>query len=388
MGRCGMRVRACLLVAVSAACAVDRVPATTSETGDGDGDGESETVGDGDGDPGDGDGDGDPGDGDGDPEACACAPGTDLIYIASQFGEIHTYDPTTDSFAEVGQTTCGSGMVYSMAVDHDNHGWIVDLETRDLVRIDLANPQSCTEPPWVPGNQGFIYPSIGFVSNDTVDVCETLYLINFSGEGPFAEGPGIGKLGIYDPADGSVSVLADIDYDGGELKGTGDGRLFAFAGTNPAKLIQYDPETGAVLDLIPLDTLEKTSASAFAFHSGDFYFFTEGTPPDCLSCLDACTPLYQECLADPACAESFACALSTGRLTDDCGGLMPQALADCMTNTCLDECFPIGGKRSVVTRLDFDESGGNGKLLEVVNPEAPIRVVGAGTSICAPLSVP
>jgi hypothetical protein len=104
--------------------------------------------------------------------------------------------------------------------------------------------------------------------------------------------------------------------------------------------------------------------------------------------LEACTPLYQECLADPACAESFECALSTGRFSDDCGGLMPQELANCLANTCLDVCFPIGGKRSVVTRLDFDESGGNGKLLEVVNLEAPIRVVGAGTSICAPLSVP
>jgi hypothetical protein len=375
-----------IVCATSWACAVDPVTVTDTSTTLGDGDGE--TAGDGDGDPGDGDGEPGDGDGDGEPEACACAPGTDLIYIASRFGEIHTYDPLTDSFAEVGQTTCGSGEVYSMAVDHENHGWIVDLQTRDLIRIDLANPRSCTEPPWVPGNQGFMYPGTGFVSNDALDVCEKLYLINYGGEGPFAEGPGIGKLGVYDPADGSVVVLADIDYDGGELDGTGDGRLFAFAGTDPAKLIEYERETGAVIDVLPLDGLDKTTASAFAFHSGDFYFFTEATPSGCLACLDSCTPLYQACLADPACAESFECALTTGELTDDCGGLMPQELANCMTNTCLDACFPPGGKRSVVTRLDFDESGGLGKLLEVVHPEAPIRVVGAGTSICAPLTVP
>ena len=74
--------------------------------------------------------------------------------------------------------------------------------------------------------------------------------------------------------------------------------------------------------------------------------------------------------------------------TDECGGLMPQELMDCLANTCLDTCFPIGGKRSKVTRLDFDESEGEGEVLEVVSAQEPIRVVGAGTSICAPLQVP
>src|SRR5690606_38436854 len=176
--------------------------------------------------------------GDGDPRECACAPGTDLIYLASKSGEIYTYNPLTDEFAEVGQITCGSGEVYSMAVDHSGRGWIVDLDSRDLIGIDLANPASCFEPPWVPGNLGFQYPGIAFVSDDTVDVCEKLYMLNYSGDGAFSERPGIGRLGVYDPVDGSVEVLAAIDYDGGELDGTGDGRLFAFAGEDPSKLIE------------------------------------------------------------------------------------------------------------------------------------------------------
>jgi hypothetical protein len=93
-------------------------------------------------------------------------------------------------------------------------------------------------------------------------------------------------------------------------------------------------------------------------------------------------------MADPDCAESFTCLLETGQPTDECGGLAPQELLDCVSNMCADECFPQGGKLSQVTRLDWDESGGNGKVLELVNPTAPIRVVGAGTSICAPLEVP
>ena len=42
-------------------------------------------------------------------------------------------------------------------------------------------------------------------------------------------------------------ILAMVDYDGGEIDGTGDGRLFAFAGTEPAKLIEFDRETGEVM---------------------------------------------------------------------------------------------------------------------------------------------
>lgn len=321
-------------------------------------------------------------------DECACAPGTDVIYIASKFGAVWTYDPLTNAFAEVGQITCGSGTVYTMAVDHEAQGWVLDLDTRDLIRIDLANPSNCTEPPWIPGNGGFNYFGMGFVSNDTVDVCEKLYLHSYSGDGPFTEGEGIGQLAVYDPADGSLETLSTIDYDGGEIDGTGDGRLFAFAGDDPAKLVEYDRDTGEVLEVFPLEGLPKTSASAFAFHSGDIYLFTEQIPTDCLECLDACTPEYQACLDDPVCSEALDCALEQGSISDECGGAATQGIHDCLANQCHDACFPIGGKLSQVTRLDWDESEGNGKVLEQVVETAPIRVVGAGTSICAPLQVP
>lgn len=321
-------------------------------------------------------------------EVCECAPGTDLIYLASKWGEVYSYDPLVDSFAEIGEISCGSGLVYSMAVDQQNRGWILDLDSQDVFTIDLNDPTNCTEPPWVPGNGGFSYWGMGFVSDDTMGVCEKLYLHSYSGDGAFDEEPGSGKLAVYDPADGSLETLATLDFDGGEIDGTGDGRLFAFAGEGPTKLVEYDRLTGEQLEVFPLDGLEKTSASAFAFHSGDFYFFTEAIPPDCVPCLDACTPSYQACMDDPVCAESFECALTTGELSDDCGGLAPQELHDCLTNTCLEACFPQGGRVSEVTRLDWDESEGNGKALELVNEAAPIRVVGAGTSICAPLEVP
>ena len=108
---------------------------------------------------------------------------------------------------------------------------------------------------------------------------------------------------------------------GAELTGTGDGRAYMFAGT-PAKLIEIDKTNGNILSTTNLG-LDLTNAFAFAFFNGDFYFFTE-----------------------------------------------------------------VGGfnTNSKVTWLDFDDSEGelaNGP--QVINMNAPIRIVGAGVSTCAPV---
>jgi hypothetical protein len=65
-----------------------------------------------------------------------------------------------------------------------------------------------------------------------------------------------------------------------------------------------------------------TNAFAFAFFAGDFYFFTESGGP---------------------------------------------------------------GSKSKVTHLDYDDSDNNGiQDITMINPMAPIRIVGAGVSTCAP----
>jgi hypothetical protein len=319
---------------------------------------------------------------------CSCAPGTEQIHVLSDSGALWRFDPLAELFTSLGQVACGSGSYYSMAVDHDGRGWLLDLDTRDLITIDLADPSSCTEPPWVPGNGGFQYFGMGFVSEGGGSLCESLYMLRYSGDGAFAEGPGIGAIGVYDPIDGSVESIAAIDYDGGEINGTGDGRVFAFAGVDPAKLIEYDPQTGEPLSVLPLEGLDKTTASAFAFHSGDLWFFTEAEPPECEPCLDACTPEYAICLADPGCAESLECMLTIAEPSDECIGLVPMELQQCVFNQCGDACFPPGGKVSQIHRLDWDQSEGGGQTLTKLDTLAPVRVVGAGVSICAPFELP
>ena len=114
-----------------------------------------------------------------------------------------------------------------------------------------------------------------------------------------------------------MSEIGDIDFDGGELTGTGDGRLFAFAGS-PAKLVEYDKSDASVVEIQQLN-MNLTNAFAFAFYGGDFYMFTE---------------------------------------SNNNPGV------------------------SKVTHFDYDDT----QDLEIVVPDAPIRIVGAGVSTCVPLA--
>ena len=125
-----------------------------------------------------------------------------------------------------------------------------------------------------------------------------------------------------DPVTLGLVQLGKSDYGLAEVTGTGDGRAFLFAGPDPADLIEVDKTTGDTISTIPLPGVKTGGGFAFAFFAGDFYFFTD--------------------------AESDG--------------------------------------TSEVTHIDYDDSDMNGKQdLKVVLQDAPLRVVGAGVSTCAPL---
>ena len=254
------------------------------------------------------------------PQKCGCAPGTDVIYVLSDSAELWSFDPVDLEFELVGAFACnGLTSTFSMGVDRNAIAWVM-FQTADIYTIDVNNPAACVDPGYTPGQLGFDLYGMAFVSEGEDDPCDQLYGLRFSGSFGFQEGPDIGALGTLDPDDLSLTELGLTDYDGGELTGTGDGRLFAFAGASPAKLVQFDKDDASVLDVLPLDTLELTNAFAFAFFGGDFYFFTES-------------------------------------------GL---------------------GFASKVTHLDYDGD----QALDIVVDQAPIRIVGAGVSTCAPIIPP
>jgi hypothetical protein len=318
--------------------------------------------------------------------SCQCEPGphNDLIYTVSDDEEIWSFDPSDNSFSFVRNLLCtGAEQPFSMAVDHRGQAWVLSASTNLIFTLDLNASDGCDVSPYTPYQTNFDLFGMAFSRSDN-DSCAPLYVHSFSGQGTFSEGPAAGSLAVIDPVSGVLTNLSTIDYDGGELAGSGDGRLFAFAGVSPAKLIEYDKSSGQTLSTLPLNGVSKTNASAFAFFAGDIYFFTEALPTDCMPCLTQnCNTELQACLMDPVCNDHLNCAIESSNISDDCGGAMPQPLQNCIAGPCLTDCFvPPQVRVSQVTRLDLDNNDGGG--LQIVVQEGPIRVVGAADSVCVP----
>jgi len=90
-------------------------------------------------------------------------------------------------------------------------------------------------------------------------------------------------------------------------------------------------------------------------------------------------------VADTTCDQQLDCAIEAGRVTDSCGGGVSSAMLACL-QSCSTQCLSSAGARlSQVTRLDYDRSESPDRALTLVNGNAPIRIVGAGTSPCVPV---
>ena len=177
--------------------------------------------------------------------SCACAPGAHqrLVYLMSDEGELWSWDPSSGEFAFVVGPVCGGATPYSMAVDERGLAWVLFVDSMALQTFDVNDPGPCELSPYVRRNPAFGLFGTSFVARSETDACSDLYVQTYDGEGPFEEGPGLGQLGVIDPISGELEALGVLDYDGGELTGTGDGRLFAFTGTDSG----IDPPRGVSL---------------------------------------------------------------------------------------------------------------------------------------------
>lgn len=253
---------------------------------------------------------------------CPCVADNEDIYVLSDYGSIWRFDPGDLSWTFVTDIECGGmNSTFSMGISRKGRAWVQYING-DLYTVDLKDPDgACKDPGFMAGNPKFPNFGMAFVTPDASDSCDRLYA--HSGIDPGLQGPGVGALGVIDPQTLVLSEIAAIDSAWGELTGTGDGRLFAFEGDSDTFIREYDKATGAVLGTWPLPGLANPDAFAFAYWGGDFYMFV--TRPNDLS------------------------------------------------------------GQSMVLRLDFDESDGDGMALTTVVETAPIRIVGAGVSTCAPL---
>lgn len=256
---------------------------------------------------------------------CECKENADLIFLWDDSSNLWLYNPMKtgeEAFERLGKPKCPTKPAqysFSMAVDRGSNAWLLVQPSGAMYKVDTLNEMKCIDTGHKPGTLDFTLFGMAYVEHPKDNRCEQLYMHSLESD-KLEEGPNVGKLGTLDPETMKVSMVGRINYSGGELTGTADGRLFAFSGT-PGRLVEYDPKTAKVIKTTPLGNLELTNAFAFAFWGGDFYFFTETIP---------------------------------------------------------------GIGNSKVTKLDYKGDGS----LTVVESRTPLRVVGAGVSICAPLDEP
>lgn len=313
-----------------------------------DGRGGSSAGGPGIGDPGTGgadDGAGDDGDqkfdfadgtgGPGDQGECPCDPTVmDGIYVLNSNTppSVWFYSPPSNTFTEIGVLGCQAppgATANSMAIDRQGNAWFnyyeLTTEVGHLYKAPLADLMACEELPYMNPPNAWWLLGMGYATRTAESSCDDLYLYksdkyieypNFT--------PGGSHLGRWNESNDTLEVIGETDYPVGELTGTGDGRLFSFAGIDntTAVLVALDKSNGMEKEHTDL-MIDITNAFAFAFWGGDVYFFT---------------------LA---------------------GGLVGN---------------------SQVTKYDYDMNEGGG--LTVVNPDAGIRIPGAGVSTCASYTPP
>jgi hypothetical protein len=225
----------------------------------------------------------------GDVGNCECVGVLDGIYVlAANERAVYFFDPPAKTFTKIGDVGCSAPagwVANSMAIDRQGNAWFnyynVDLlggtNQGKLYTAPLANLGSCTELPYVqnPPGQWFLM-GMGYSVIDPVSGCDELFLYNSDDYVDYPNISGGSQLAQWVEANNTLQVIGPTGYAVGELTGTGDGKLFAFAAISQgnAVLVNLDKDTGAEISNVPL-SVDITQAFAFAFWGGDVYFFTE-----------------------------------------------------------------------------------------------------------------
>lgn len=209
------------------------------------------------------------------PPLCPCAENTERIHVVTTTGALWAFDPPTLEFELVVDLLalpgCATPQFFSMSLDRDGLAWL-QFNDGTLHTLDINAPVACNNPGFVPPPELEITNfGMGFVSESVDNPCDSLFghRIGFG-----VDGPGVGLLFEVDTDAPDVVGSYPTDFNRAELTGTGDGRLFAFVDSIPAKLVELDKDSGATVDQIDLIGIDASTAFAFAAYGGDFYFFT------------------------------------------------------------------------------------------------------------------
>ena len=205
-----------------------------------------------------------------------CSDAAKLIYVLSDSNELYSFDPPTKLITKIGTLACQTSMQpNSMAVDRNAVAWVNYVESNGLsdtagtlYQVSTADA-SCEAVPSVNLTSGWFRMGMGFSTNGADTSDETLFVTGIS------VGGGLGSVNFD-----SATVVPIGTFNGAfanenaELTGTGNGTLHAFFTTLPVQVGQIDKNSAAVLNPVPLNTVELPNAWAFSFWGGDFYLYT------------------------------------------------------------------------------------------------------------------
>ncbi len=268
-----------------------------------------------------------------------CAEATQVIYVVDRDRNFLSFDPRHDAntFHLIGQLNCPAGAPYpvlfepqaspfSMSVDRTGRAWV--LYTSGEIFLVSTTDASCTPSGFVKGSQGFELFGMAFVSESPGSDAETLFIAGGAASLALPTSNGDGDLGSVNPSSYATAKLGHITAQSGQ-------RSPDLAGTGNAELWGYFPATG-LFARSAVAQLDKTTG--MRVHTYD-------------------VP------AESGLVDAWAFAHYGGRYY----------------------IFVTAGANRVL-RLDPMGNGGLGKV-DVVIPDSPYQVVGAGVSTCAPVVV-
>jgi hypothetical protein len=202
-----------------------------------------------------------------------CSEAAKLVYVVTDQNALYSFAPDKLTFTSIGTLSCPSGVATpnSMAVDRSGTAW-VNFSDGSLFKVSTTDA-SCTATSFQPGQSGFGRFGMAFATNSATSQDETLYVVGIEG---LAGGKGLAKIDLLTMVLTTIGDFSgNLQGQGAELTGTGDGRLFGFFTTSPyATLAQIDKSTGATSAAQTLNGVSTGNAWAFSFWGGDFWFYT------------------------------------------------------------------------------------------------------------------
>lgn len=219
-------------------------------------------------------------------ERVACAAGTDLVYVVSRDGELHSFDPVALRFQRIGELRCPGtrrSLPHSMAVDRGGQAWVgydngvialANITTAECTasRVNVRSARIGAR-----FGMGFAPTPEGGIGGETLFLTTEPPLRLFT-DGHVARGDSL-LARIDDGETIRVTGRFPPSFHGlsGELSSRSDGRLFAFFTGVPFQLAEVDPENADIRwqkDLNGMRFAESGSGSwAFAAVGSEFFFF-------------------------------------------------------------------------------------------------------------------